>query len=86
MAVYGVAEAKNSFTQLLDRVAQGERVVVTRHGKPVAEIMPPSEDRQAPSAEKIAAAFERLRVMRESLPSADRPAVEIVRGMRDEGP
>ena len=40
MANYGVAEAKNKFTHLLDRVEEGERVVITRHGKPVAELRP----------------------------------------------
>jgi prevent-host-death family protein len=40
MANYGVAEAKNKFTHLLDRVQDGERVVITRHGKPVAELRP----------------------------------------------
>ena len=40
MANYGVAEAKNKFTYLLDRVEEGERVVITRHGKPVAELRP----------------------------------------------
>lgn len=40
MASYGVAEAKNKFTHLLDRVEEGERVVITRHGKPVAELRP----------------------------------------------
>ena len=40
MANYGVAEAKNKFTHLLDRVEGGERVVITRHGKPVAELRP----------------------------------------------
>jgi len=40
MATYGVAEPKNKFTALLDRVEEGELVVITRHGKPVAEIRP----------------------------------------------
>lgn len=40
MATYGVAEAKNKFTHLLDRVEEGERVIITRHGKPVAELRP----------------------------------------------
>ena len=36
MANYGVAEAKNKFTHLLDRVEEGETITITRHGKPVA--------------------------------------------------
>ena len=40
MANYGVAEAKNKFTHLLDRAENGEHVVITRHGRPVAELRP----------------------------------------------
>ena len=33
-------EAKNRFGKLLDRVVRGEEVVVTRHDKPVARMVP----------------------------------------------
>jgi antitoxin (DNA-binding transcriptional repressor) of toxin-antitoxin stability system len=33
-------EAKNRFGKLLDRVARGEEVVVTRHDRPVAKMVP----------------------------------------------
>lgn len=33
-------EAKNRFGKLLDRVARGEEVLVTRHDKPVARMVP----------------------------------------------
>ena len=33
----------------------------------------------------IEAAFERLRIMRESLPPADIPAADMIRELRDEG-
>ena len=36
-----VTEARNRLTQLLRAVENGERVVITRNGKPVAEIGPP---------------------------------------------
>jgi prevent-host-death family protein len=39
--IYGVAEAKRRFAELIDRVRDGERVVVTRHGKPAVAIVPP---------------------------------------------
>ena len=38
-----VTEAKNRLTQLLRAVENGERVVITRNGKPVAEIGPPAK-------------------------------------------
>lgn len=36
----GTYEAKTQLPRLLARVAKGERVVITRHGKPVADIVP----------------------------------------------
>jgi len=38
----GVADAKARFSELLERVARGERLVVARRGKPVAVLAPPS--------------------------------------------
>jgi prevent-host-death family protein len=34
------AEAKNRLTELIRKVERGERVTITRHGKPVAQIGP----------------------------------------------
>ena len=38
MPAYSVAIAKNALPKLIDRALQGEEVIITRHGKPVAEI------------------------------------------------
>jgi prevent-host-death family protein len=38
----GVFEAKNHFSEILERVQRGEVVTVTKHGKPIAEIRPTS--------------------------------------------
>ena len=40
MREVGAFEAKNRFGQLLDWVAQGEEVTITRHGKEVARLVP----------------------------------------------
>ena len=40
MTTVTALEAKNRFGKLLDRVARGEEVVITRHEKPVARIVP----------------------------------------------
>lgn len=37
-----VADAKTRLTELLRAAEAGERVVITRHGKPVAELAPPA--------------------------------------------
>jgi prevent-host-death family protein len=40
VATVGSFEAKTHLAALLDRVAQGEEIVITRHGKPVARLVP----------------------------------------------
>ncbi len=37
----GAYEAKTHLSDILDRVARGERIVITRHGVPVAVLQPP---------------------------------------------
>ena len=39
MLSVGIFEAKARLSQLIERVAQGEEVLVTRHGKPVARLV-----------------------------------------------
>ncbi len=39
------AEAKNRFTELIRAVEAGEAVVITRHGKPVAQLAPPPPEK-----------------------------------------
>ena len=61
MKEVGAFEAKNRLSALLDLVEQGEEVLITRHGKPVAKLTRPgpSFDR-----EKARAAVERIRAER----------------------
>jgi prevent-host-death family protein len=40
MREIGVFDAKTRLSQLLDQVEQGETIVITRHGKPVAQLIP----------------------------------------------
>jgi prevent-host-death family protein len=42
MTEIGAFEAKNTLGNLLDRVELGEEIVITRHGKPVAKLVPSS--------------------------------------------
>ena len=46
METIGVYEAKTHLAQLLERVENGERLTITRHGKPVAQLIPVTADRQ----------------------------------------
>ena len=36
----GAFEAKNKLGMLLDRVESGDEIVITRHGKPIARLVP----------------------------------------------
>ena len=40
MQTVGASEAKTHFSALLDRVAQGEEITISRHGVPVAMLVP----------------------------------------------
>lgn len=40
MITVGAFEAKTNLSALLERVAQGESIRITRHGKPIARIVP----------------------------------------------
>ncbi len=89
MEQIGAFEAKNTLGTLLDRVEGGEEIVITRHGKPVARLIPNSgriDQGQAQSA------FQRIRERAQRLHSAKpshkkRTAFdwESVKALRDEG-
>ena len=41
-----IAEAKNRLPEMIRAVEAGECVIITRHGKPVAQISPPPRERR----------------------------------------
>lgn len=41
-ATVGAFEAKTHLSALLERVARGEAITITRHGRPVARLVPPA--------------------------------------------
>jgi prevent-host-death family protein len=45
MAKVSAFEAKTRFGELLERVSRGEEVVITRHDKPVARLVPEGAQR-----------------------------------------
>lgn len=52
----GAFQAKNTLGSLLDRVERGEEITITRHGKPVARLVPAQRqdmDRAREAAERI---------------------------------
>lgn len=79
MPVYGIAEAKAKFSELIDRAARGEEVVIARHGKPVVQLNPPVAPRPARRM-----TLDDLRRLRESQPMQSISTAELVRQLRDE--
>ncbi len=60
MIKVGAYEAKTHLPKLLARVQKGERVTITKHGHPIAELVPVAEGAKRPVAEVIEE-FKRLR-------------------------
>jgi prevent-host-death family protein len=58
MIEIGAFEAKNTLGSLLDRVQDGEEIIITRHGRPVARLVPNSG---AVDRTQARAASERIR-------------------------
>ncbi len=63
MTTLTALEAKTRFGELLDRVSRGEEVVITRHEKPVARIVPEGQR----DLRKIQNAVKNLRAFRHEL-------------------
>lgn len=51
MQTVGAFDAKTHLAALLDRVSKGERITITKHGIPVAMLVPPAP-RSAPDREE----------------------------------
>jgi len=73
----GAFEAKTHLAALLDAVAAGDQVTITRHGRPVARLVPPG-DQVRPD---VAATIERLRSFSEGQTLSDLSWREL----RDQG-
>jgi prevent-host-death family protein len=76
----GAFEAKNTLGALLDLVQQGEEVVITRHGKPVARLVAETASRD-PSAARAAVAIRARAAARKGAPITN----EEWKSFRDEG-
>ena len=48
MEKVGAYEAKTHLTQLLERVARGEKITITKHGVPVATLQPADSSKKTP--------------------------------------
>jgi prevent-host-death family protein len=77
----GAFEAKNTLGTLLDRVENGEEIVITRHGRAVARLVP---NKRMVDRNQTLAALERIRkraqrLQREKPAAFDWPALKKLR-------
>lgn len=61
MITIGIFEAKSALGQLAQSAAEGEVVVLTRRGKPIAEIRAPQSDFAQRNASEAIAALRKFR-------------------------
>ena len=73
MKEVGAYEAKTNLPALLRAVEQGERVVITRSGKPIADLTPHSEEPADPRA-----AIARIREMRREVTLGEATLKELI--------
>ena len=48
MEIFNVHEAKTHLSRLLERVAEGEEILIAKSGKPVAKLVPWTAERRQP--------------------------------------
>jgi len=72
------SEAKTHLPQLLDDIERGETVIITRHGRPIARLVPEGDRRQAEIGEVIAGIESRRR-------QAARITADEILSARDQG-
>lgn len=78
MPTYSVADARNSLPRLIDRALEGEEVIITRHGKSVAEVRP-----LAPHAPRNTGTYAWLRSRRDARPDVGLTSVDILNLLYD---
>lgn len=76
MTTVTLVEAKTHLSELLDKVEAGEAVVITRHGRPVANLSPVVQPKQP---------LRSLAAFRAKMPRLPKPSAVLIREMRDEG-
>ena len=61
MRKIGSYEAKTHLPKLLERAARGERILITKHGRAIAMLGPPTEEGQHLDAREVISAMRALR-------------------------
>ena len=77
MVTVNLVQAKAHLSELLNKVEAGEEVIITRHGRAVAQLRPVSRQTKPLMLDDLAA-------FRATMPPLRRPSVELLREARDE--
>lgn len=75
MRTVSLAEAKAHLSELVNRVENGEEVIITRHGQPVARIA---------AVERPKVPIQSRAAFRTHMPGWRAPSSELMRALRDE--
>ncbi|MGH9587060.1 MAG: type II toxin-antitoxin system Phd/YefM family antitoxin [Acidobacteriaceae bacterium] len=78
MRTIQASEAKTHLPQLLDDVERGATLIITRHGRAIARLVPEQSERQAEIDEAI-------RAIKKAQRHAPRISVDEILSARDEG-
>jgi prevent-host-death family protein len=78
MRSFSITEAKVQFNAIIEMIGRGETITITKHGKPVVNMVPANAWPIKPKMD-----LEELRRFRESIPMLKTTGVEIIRQMRD---
>lgn len=76
MSAVNLAVAKAQLSELINRVEAGEEVVITRHGRPVARVVPATPLKQP-------VPLKRLAELRKQLPARKESSAQALRELRD---
>jgi prevent-host-death family protein len=72
-----LAHAKAHLSELLNTVESGEEVLITRHGRPVARVVPANPVKHAIPLQRLAA-------LRQQVPAWTNSSAQSLRELRDE--
>jgi len=75
----GAYEAKTHLSKLLDKVEAGEEITITKHGAPVAKLVPVKKE---VSTEQRVAAIERIQLLATSLSLGGLKIKDLINGGR----
>ena len=76
MHAMSLAQAKAHLSELLNTVESGEEVVITRHGRAVARVVPANPLKQP-------LPLQRLAELRQQVPAWKNSSAELLRELRD---